>query len=271
MLFVGPCENELSSCAKLVGPRSYVRRFEDPGSAAAYLAEADAAPELIVLAESRPGQFSIASIDELRRRAPLARVWRLLGSWCEGEKRVAKAPAGCISTLWHQWQPRSARAIACALAGGCPPWGLPVTATPDEQTVALAEQPLAQGSGAIVVCAHHAETADALSDACRLGGYATTVVSATQPWSAEGARAVLWDVPANPLDEPSMEQLRASAGGVPILALMSFPRAGDVEKAVGAGVAAVISKPFLLRDLLWHLDEVRSATDQPKSPKSSPT
>jgi CheY-like chemotaxis protein len=260
VFFVGPSESELLSCAESLPPRIRVRRFENPGLAAAYLAEGDAAPELIVLAESRPGQFAIGSIHELRRRAPLTRVWRLLGSWCEGEKRTGKPPAGCIQTLWHQWQPRAARAIACALAGSCPPWGLPVTATLDERTLALAEQPLGQGSGVIVICAHHVQTAQALADACRAGGYEATVESEARPWSATGARAVLWDVAAHALDERWIEKLRASAPGVPILALMSFPRALDVERAVEAGIAAVISKPFLLRDLLWHLENVGSST-----------
>ena len=260
VFLVGRGESELSSCAEWLGLHSYVRRFEHPGAAAAYLAVGDSVPELIVLAESRPGQFSIASIHELRRRAPLARVWRLLGSWCEGEKRTGKPPAGCIHTFWHQWQPRAARAVAYARAGGCPPWGLPVTATADERTLALAEQPLGQGSGVIVICAHHVQTARALADACRAGGYDATVVAEAQPWSAAGARAVLWDVAAHSVDVRTIEKLRASARGVPILALVSFPRALDVETAVAAGVAAVISKPFLLRDLLWHFDKVGTST-----------
>ncbi|MBI3838996.1 MAG: hypothetical protein HY288_13830 [Planctomycetia bacterium] len=256
VLFVGPMEQELASCGNWVGLGSDVRRFENPRSAAAYLTGVDAAPELIVLSELRPGQFSKSSIHELRRLAPLARVWRLLGSWCEGEKRTGNPPAGCINTLWHQWRPRAARAMAYVLEGDCPPWGLPVTATPDEQTLALAEHPLGHGSGVIVICAHRAQTAIAMADACRLGGYGTKVTAEGQPWSAEGAVAVLWDLPANEVDERSMQKLRANADGVPIFALMSFPRAADIEQAVEAGIAGVISKPFLLRDLLWHFEQV---------------
>jgi CheY-like chemotaxis protein len=261
VFFVGRMEHELASCPELMSPGSAIRRFEDPRSAAAYLVKSESAPDLIVLAESRPGQFSSLAIHELRRLAPLARIWRLLGSWCEGEKRTGKPPAGCTSTLWHQWQPRATRAMACMLDGDCPPWGLPVTATPDEQTLALSEQPLPRGSGAIVICAYHAETASALADACRLAGYDSTVVSDVQTWNADGAMAVLWDMPANQVEERSFRKLRVNAGGVPIFALMSFPRAADIERAVAAGIAGVISKPFLLRDLFWHFEQVRGVVD----------
>ena len=56
-------------------------------AAARMLARGGDPPELIVLVQSRPGEFSAAEIDDLRRLAPLARVRRLLGTWCEGEAR----------------------------------------------------------------------------------------------------------------------------------------------------------------------------------------
>ena len=57
----------------------------------------DGDPELIVLAQSWPGQFSPKQIERLRRLAPLARVDELLGSWCEGETRTGRPPGGTLA------------------------------------------------------------------------------------------------------------------------------------------------------------------------------
>ena len=51
-------------------------------------------PELIVMAQSRPGVFSAQWIERLRRSAPLAGVVALLGTWCEGETRSGRPAPG---------------------------------------------------------------------------------------------------------------------------------------------------------------------------------
>ncbi len=231
-----------------------LRRATDPHAAAKLLAQAGRPPEVIVLAESRPGEFADASIHALRRLVPLARVWRLLGSWCEGEPRSGHPPAGCTSTYWHQWQPRWAQALDDRRMGNCPPWALPVTLSAEERTLAASERPLPMGSGLIAICSRQAQTASALADACRSSGYGTLIVSERRRWDATGARAVLWDAAVEQLtDRDGVRNLRAQAGGAPLLALVDFPRAEDCLCAAEAGVAGVISKPFLLDDLLWHL------------------
>mgnify|MGYP001149886456 CR=1 FL=1 len=40
----------------------------------------------------------------------------------------------------------------------------------------------------------------------------------------------------------------------PVVALLDFLRRQDDDSAKSVGVAAVVAKPFLVYDLLWHLD-----------------
>jgi CheY-like chemotaxis protein len=252
-----------------------LQQADDLDAAARLLAADGSAADLIVLAESRPGEFAAASIDALRRLAPLARVWRLVGSWCEGEARSGRVPPGCLTTYWHQWQSRWTRELARASAGDSPAWALPATLSAEERALAAMEYPLAHRAGLIAICARHAQTAAALSDACKLAGYSTRVVCEGQSWEAAGALALIWDAECDRMkNREQVAKLRACAGGAPVLALAGFPRVDDFRAAAEAGVAAVISKPFLVHDLVWHLDQVASANpagDNQSQPIPSPS
>ena len=93
-----------------------------------------------------------------------------------------------------------------------------------------------------------------LADACRLGGYETQIVVDGQPFQTDGALAVVWDTSIGQAAEARcVKQLRRAAGGAPLLAVVGFPRRYEVRRALEAGVGDVVSKPFLVRDLLWHL------------------
>lgn len=234
-----------------------LQQVDDLDAAGRLLAAGPNAPEFIVLAQSRPGQFAAARIDALRRLAPLARIGRLLGSWCEGESRSGQPPSGCVSSYWHQWPARWARDLARFRGGHTPGWALPVTLSADERTLAAAEYPIQRRAGSIAIYARHAQTAAALGDACRLGGYRPLLVREGQRASAPGALAVIWDADVERMTDPAALQIvRTCAGQGPLLALVTFPRADDCRRAAEAGLAGVISKPFLVQDLLWHLDRV---------------
>ena len=88
-------------------------------------------------------------------------------------------------------------------------------------------------------------------------GYATVWLRDDQQVRVEGPTAVIWD--GNHCDD---EQASALAHvthrfrPAPVIALFHFPRAGDRDRARSAGAATVLSKPFLLDDLFWHLDRL---------------
>jgi CheY-like chemotaxis protein len=246
-----------SSCAAALADLPSLAQVEhvaDLRAAAARLAEPGATFEVVAIAEPRPGQYSNDEIDALRKAAPLVRVWRLLGSWCEGEQRSGRPPLGCIATYWHRLPARLSSELEAARRGRCPTWGLPLTATPDERLSAAACLPNTKRLGQIVVCGSRSESAAALADACRLGGYETQVALAREQFAAPGAAAVVWDTSIEPAtDARRVEQLRRAAGGAPVVAVVGFPREQMVRRALAAGVADVVSKPYRVCDLLWQV------------------
>lgn len=216
-------------------------------------------PELVVLAQRWPGEFTDDEVDRLHRAAPLARFSALLGSWCEGEARSGRPWPAVTRAYWHEWPARFGQELARISAGQCPSWGLPVTARDEERMLAAAEEPLARRGGLIVVVAEQAASAASLVDACRLRGYATIAVRAARGVTICGAAAALWDTTAEQATNvETVAAMQHSCGGAPLIALLNFPCAPDIAAAQAAGVPAVLSKPWLLDDLYWQLDRVQS-------------
>ena len=110
-----------------------VVEFADAESAAAALAEGRILPDVIVVAQAFPGQFSHQAIDRLRRVTPLARVLGVMGSWCEGEMRSGSPWPATVRTYWHQWPARCHREFCRFAKGKSCSWALPLTATEEER------------------------------------------------------------------------------------------------------------------------------------------
>lgn len=229
------------------------------------LSASESDPELIVVAQSWPGEFSPREIDRLRRLAPLARVSELLGSFCEGETRTGRPAGGTLRHYWHQWLPRMAPQFERAGRGERPMWSLPVTATDDERLMVIGDvaameataRPPATGRGLIVVLVRDGMMARAICDACPTRGYSCVWLPQGREMYLSGVRAVVWDAP--PAVESwadSLAELRREWHGAAVIALVGFPRIGDIDRLRTAGAAAVVSKPFLLDDLFWRLEEL---------------
>jgi hypothetical protein len=220
-------------------------------------------PALVVIGQAWPGEIGAAELMRLRQAAPLARFCGLFGSWCEGETRSGQPWLGAWRVFGHQWPQRGARQLA-ALAEGTPTvWNLPVTATAEEQLLAeidllarrIAARPRRTDAiDRIVVLATTVEAGDALADACVALGYQTDVWREVPTGGELAVAAVLWDARAEQAARAGVVQgLQRAVGSAPIVTLLGFPRAGDIERALAAGVAAVMSKPLLLADLDWQL------------------
>jgi CheY-like chemotaxis protein len=70
----------------------------------------------------------------------------------------------------------------------------------------------------------------------------------------------VWDATPERLhDEVAVARLKRLTREAPIVAVVGFPRADDVRRARQAGVSAVVSKPYLVRDLLWQLEQAISS------------
>ncbi len=214
-------------------------------------------PDVIVIAQAFPQQFSHRDIDRLRRLAPLGRILVLLGSWCEGETRSGRPLPAAVRVYWHQWIAQGEREFKRLIQGQCPSWGLPVTATDEERLLMSTEQSPTLGHGLVAIHARSVEMADWLSAACRRRGYSTVLVRPPQYAPIGGVVAAIFD--GSDLGGAELDQLRglvACLGNVPVVVLLDFPRIEDKRSAIAAGAAAVLAKPFFLEDFDWQLDNV---------------
>ena len=212
-------------------------------------------PDVIMVAQSRPGQFSPQQVERLHAASPLSRLVALAGSWCEGELRSGRPCAGVIRVVWHQWQPRL---IPFLHPGSAPVpnlWKLPRTASLDEQLASTVGPLWPRREGLIAIHADARETFQTLSEACHEGGYATVWYPQKQVVAASGVVAALAD--GISCDASGLRFLRHVVQlhrPAPVIAVLDFLRRQDYELAQAEGVGAVLAKPFLVHDLLWHLD-----------------
>jgi DNA-binding NarL/FixJ family response regulator len=243
----------------------HVRRANGADDAAAELADGQWAPDVIVIAQAYPGQFSQAAVDGLRRRAPLARVVALLGSWCEGEMRTGRPWPGVIRLYGHQGLARCQRQLRQLVEGRLSAWDLPVTATEEDRLLAAASTPWPQRQGLVAIATRRAEMEAWLAAACRACGYATVWLRPQDVARVEGAAAAIFDAAGSgqhELDE--VRRLAAALAPAPLVVLADFPRVEDVDRLLAAGAATVLAKPLDVDDLVWALDcEAASGSKSP--------
>jgi hypothetical protein len=226
-------------------------------SALSYIDDTLTPPDVLVIAQSRAGQFSHDEVSSLRRAVPLARIVALLGSWCEGEARTGRPWPGTTRLYWHQWAPWFARELRRLSEGKCPTWGLPVTATADEMIDFSMDVALPTTGGLIAIRARQGCAYDALAEACRSAGYATVWLRDDQHVEVQGPRAVIWDdTHCGPRQAARIAAAAAGVRPAPLVALFHFLRIDDRRRALAAGAAAVLSKPLLIDDLFWYLKQL---------------
>jgi hypothetical protein len=225
-------------------------------------------PDLLVVAQSRPGQFHNDEIARLRRLAPLARVLALLGSWCEGETRTGKPWPASQRIYWYEWPARFCLDLDRFHGTACPSWGLPETATAEERLIgALSVSSSCRGFHIVVAggCTHLAE---ALVEALQGEGFAARALPPfnlrTGP-SQLGmqrvfpAHLVIWDgIQCDAAEADALRRLAAAVHPAPILALLDFPRVDGLRRAIAAGAAGVVAKPFLWDELLRRIEDCLS-------------
>jgi CheY-like chemotaxis protein len=208
-------------------------------------------PALIIVAQSWPGHYSSREIGQLRRAAPLARFVSLLGSWLEGEARTGKPWPSVQRNYWHRWSSRNMDDTRHLLR--------PATATDDDRLLAsLAVKCGGEPEDAnrvIGICATNRETADSLADLCGQRGWSSLWVGSDRQSAPIGVDLLLLDVAqASDREIQRVAALKLSLPTTPILALVGFPRSETVDRFLAAGAASVVSKPFLVADLIWQID-----------------
>jgi hypothetical protein len=253
-LLIGGFEQpEFRAAAEMLVRRTAVRRVLRPEFALAECQTADEFPDLIVLAQSRPGEFDFAALHRLRRWAPLARVISILGSWCAGETRSGTPLTGVVRVYWHEAAAYLTRELEHQQAGRCPDWGLPFTATEFDRVSPVDLEPDLRVTRTIAIHSANCELANWLERTCRAWGYSAAWFRPGSMPALASTAAIIWD--AWRLDEAELAQLHARAS-VPQMVLLDFPHWEDRQRAIEAGATVVLAKPLRLDDLRWHLDRL---------------
>ena len=260
VLYIGKRDHpEFRAATRWLAEHTALRSVSSMDAAKRHLTAQLVPTHVIVLAEVRPGQFQTGQIDHLRRLSPLARVFGLLGSWCEGELRSGLPWPGVNRLFWHQWPSRFARETAAFIDGRCPIMGSPVTATMDEDVLRLRNATRKSRRGLVVIHADDEQTVRSLQDMCCHVGYATVCAVREDYQRTTGAAAVLWDLcHSRDIQIDRLREMSRQYAPTPIVVLSSFPRSDIVKRLSAAGAATIVSKPFLLDDLFWELDLVIS-------------
>lgn len=246
------------------------------------LHDATANYELIVLAQSRPGEITAADCNRLRQRFPLAAIVSLAGSWCEGEMRSGTPLATACRLYWHQAGNRLRDDITRRATGRTPTWSLPTTSSEDERVLARCAAParsLHNRSGdrratdgrsdrnTVALFGHEHRSIEFLVDACRAGGFEAIWLGPGRTIEPGRVRAAIWDVTG--LGDTAPTEMAEITRIVPtnrVIALLGFPRWHDIQRAAQLGLAAVVSKPFVLDDLYRVLDDSDCALNSTSAP-----
>jgi DNA-binding NarL/FixJ family response regulator len=214
--------------------------------------------DLIVAAACWPGERTHSEFEALRRAAPFAPILALLSAWCEGEERTGKPWPGALRLYAHQFIPRLIAEVPRDSLDACKhafhSWSPPLTKTHEDR---LLSKGRAKGLGEGIRVAIYAESrsaASALADALGSAGMAFVLLARETQLQLGEFDAIVWDCAAGLGAEAArIRACRMQAPGTPVILLLSFPRCEDYELAKDLGAAVIISKPFLVDDIVCAL------------------
>jgi CheY-like chemotaxis protein len=228
-----------------------------PGIAADRHRSCGANVDLLLLACSRRGEFNGADLRLLRAAAPLARIVAITGSWCEGPwRRTADLLAGVTVVPWHRfaaWAAVNTRQLGQRRWAS---WAMPETSTADELADFWSVQPLSSGRGMVLIDADDPESAEALADVVRAGGFSAVWQSPRGNGFIDDISAIVCETnDARPATLARIGELSRQFAPSPVLAVVNFPQVEDIRQIISAGAVAVVGKPFTLHEILAQLED----------------
>lgn len=210
-------------------------------------------PELVLVAAPRPGLVTHEEVEQLGTVAPLARLVVVAGSWCEGEWRTGRPPAGVVRLYWHELAPWWRVALAALAEGFAPPWSAPLDEPrAGQMPVQRAKRGAAAPCGLIAVDAIDLATFEALAAGLAEFGWKcywrprgrnhSPMEEEPPPFSGG-----IWD--GGQLDDDQRQALRQfcvqmRTQRAPVIALVDYPRAEHATMIAEAGAAAMFGKPY---------------------------
>jgi CheY-like chemotaxis protein len=207
-------------------------------------------PEVLIVLQRHPDEYSVSEIHRLLSQFPLARLLVCCGPWCDSSGRTrddwplaSRTGADLVTARLHQ-----ELEVVC---GRQPP--LPVTANRDERWIADHSTVLSSRAAGRSIAV---ETADLdvqqlMVDALAAAGFDCA------PYGPRQTDILLWD--ADPWSEDLLRRIEASRrqnSAQSILALAGFHRPQETQQLLNAGVASVISKLSPLHVLIDAVEQV---------------
>jgi hypothetical protein len=203
-------------------------------------ADADVAwtPDLIVVAQTRPEQFSQSDVRRLQARFPLARCVCCYGVWCESDGRNSTLWPDAVRVSARTAAPRIRREIEVLHGRRAP---LPLTASRDEifEFDSAGEWKAAGNGKAIRVLSPDREFKQTVEDLLKSVGW---MVCHDNETVAE-LPMIVWDV--DPWQDTTAETLREFHQQHPrvrIVALMNFGHPQATAEVMACGANAVVAK-----------------------------
>ncbi len=219
-------------------------------------ADTTIAPELIVVATERPGDVSLAEIDDLRRRFPTAGVVTLVGAWCEGETRTGRPALGTIRIYGYEAAEWLERQFALYTLGQCSAWGRPMSQAAEERWLEPAIYAPIAHHVRLAVCSPSPRWLATLCDSLAALGHATVGFMPGQiPWLGQ-IDALVWDLPTAQTDRAVLEVQRRALPRVPTIALGDFVREHDETTCRDWGIDKVLRKPTRIDVLAEAIEEL---------------
>jgi hypothetical protein len=224
-------------------------------------------PEVVLLAQSRPGVNSHREVASLQRRWPLAGFAAILGSWCEGETRTGRLWPGVKRFYWYEFAAWWNEQVARRAAGNCPDWSRPTTDLlrhcPNYKSNGF--QPRRSHS-VVVVSAPERYTADAVSDVLHRAGFASVWQPPGRAMSGiRGSALGIWHGgQLNDQEASDLASFCRACGreGTPVIAMLDFPRRDRCAVARQLGVAAVLGIPWINAELISTINSLVTGRDQ---------
>ena len=163
---------------------------------------------------------------------------------------------GVKRIYWHQWTPRFIDSAVDSARRQSATWALPRTATGAERLLRSQQNQGTPQSGFIGISALSFTDFETLADACQVNDFSTIWLPAPNTVPRDALSAILMDGgTSHRQDLCRIRQLTQQFPRLPLVAVVGYPRLEDRQRLLDAGACRMISKPYLLDNLLTTLAE----------------
>ncbi len=229
--------------------------------------------ELVLLSQSRRGQFCQSRVYQLKQQFPLTPLVIVLGAWCEGETRSGSPLDGAHRVYWHKLP--SFLGEFCRQLGqtGISDWHQPPTKAQIGSMATCADPisahvPVGHTTHVLVHTPSRAMF-QAIDDVCRVNGWNSAwhdLVS--KPAQSAGKPDVIVVDAVFGLGQAE-DQIHAAQKidpELPIILLSGFPRHHEWWPLIRRSNFSVVSKPFSNYELAQAIHSARPVTSALASP-----